>query len=112
VTAVPTPMMTCAYGEQASAWPARGRHILARYDTDSIYVYQAYRPSIAQYALQHQRFGVEEILSIEDMTPFVKEQVPRLAASLDDLLLPQERVYPTTPEAALRLGIEYFAVAT
>lgn len=221
MTDVPTPMITCAYGKQASAWPARGRHILARYDADSVYVYQAYRPSIAQYALDHQRFGgadfsysrmswikpnflwmmyrcgwaskpgqecvlavrlrrpffdelllaavsssfeaspldsretwqrsvatsevrlqwdpdhdpagrplvrraiqlglrarmlkrfgEDEILSIEDMTPFVKEQARRLAASIDDLLLPEERVYSPTPEAALRLGTDSYVGAT
>jgi hypothetical protein len=38
-------------------WPAQGRHILAQYDADSVVVYQAYRPSIGEYAIAHQRFG-------------------------------------------------------
>jgi hypothetical protein len=38
-------------------WPAKGRHILAQFDVSSIYVYQAYRPSIAHYAVRHQQFG-------------------------------------------------------
>jgi hypothetical protein len=214
-------MSTCAYGKQAAAWPAQGRHILARYDADSIYVYQAYRPSIAQHALEHQRFcgehfsysrmswikpnflwmmyrcgwaskpgqeyvlavrlrraffdelllaavsssfeaspldsreewhrsvaasevrlqwdpdhdpagkpldrraiqlglrgrmlkryGDDEILSIEDITPFVKEQSLRLPAGFDDLLIPEERVYSPTPEAAFRLGVEQYAGVT
>lgn len=45
------------YNEQMLAWPQTGRHIMAQYDADSIIVYQAYRPSIAQYAVEHQRFG-------------------------------------------------------
>jgi hypothetical protein len=30
---------------------------MAQFDADSIYVYQAYRPSIARFAVEHQRFG-------------------------------------------------------
>lgn len=40
-----------------ASWPQSGRHILAQYDDDSIVVYQAYRPSIASFAVRHQRFG-------------------------------------------------------
>lgn len=43
--------------DQTKDWPQSGRHILAQFDSDSIYVYQAYRPSIAQFAVEHQRFG-------------------------------------------------------
>ena len=50
-------MNTCLYSEQLGRWPKTGRHILAQFDADSIYVYQAYRPSIAQYATANQRFG-------------------------------------------------------
>jgi len=45
------------YLEQAHGWPQSGRHILAQFDHDSIHVYQAYRPSIARFAVEHQRFG-------------------------------------------------------
>lgn len=45
------------YTEQMQHWPQDGRHLLAQYDDDSIVVYQAYRPSIAAYAVEHQRFG-------------------------------------------------------
>ncbi len=45
------------YVEQTREWPAAGRHILAQFDADSIVVYQAYGPSIAQHAVEHQRFG-------------------------------------------------------
>ena len=41
------------YLNQLAQWPASGRHILAQYDETSIIVYQAYRPSIANFALQH-----------------------------------------------------------
>ena len=45
------------YLQQKDEWPASGPHIMAQYDEDSIIVYQAYRPSIAKFAIQHQRFG-------------------------------------------------------
>lgn len=50
---------TAPYLEQRRTWPASGRHILAHYDDHSVIVYQAYRPSIGQYAVEHQRFGGE-----------------------------------------------------
>ncbi len=52
-------MITQSYLEQSRLWPASGLHILAQFDDVSVYVYQAYRPSIAQYAVEHQRFGGE-----------------------------------------------------
>lgn len=45
------------YREQVRMWPSSGRHIMAQYDDESIVVYQAYKPSIALYAVKHQRFG-------------------------------------------------------
>jgi hypothetical protein len=45
------------YLDQVREWPQSGRHILAQFDADSIYVYQAYRPSIARFAVEHQQFG-------------------------------------------------------
>ncbi|MDP2345398.1 MAG: DUF4291 domain-containing protein [Deltaproteobacteria bacterium] len=45
------------YAAQVAVWPASGRHILAQYDDSTIVVYQAYRPSIADFAIAHQRFG-------------------------------------------------------
>lgn len=47
------------YAGQAPAWPQSGRHIMAQFDDDSIVVYQAYRPAIARFAVEHQRFGGE-----------------------------------------------------
>jgi hypothetical protein len=48
---------TQPYLEQVEHWPATGRHILAHHDESSVVVYQAYRPSIARYALAHGAFG-------------------------------------------------------
>lgn len=45
------------YEDQLSRWPAAGRHILAQFDADTVVVYQAYRPAIGRYAVEHQRFG-------------------------------------------------------
>lgn len=45
------------YIEQLPLWPETGRHIMAQYDKDSIYVYQAFRPSIAKFAVENQKFG-------------------------------------------------------
>lgn len=47
------------YSDQTRTWPQAGRHILAQFDDESIWVYQAYRPAIADYAVAHQRFGDE-----------------------------------------------------
>lgn len=52
-------MITRPYLAQAAEWPQSGRHILARFDERSIWVYQAYRPEIAEHAVKHQRFGGE-----------------------------------------------------
>jgi hypothetical protein len=45
------------YLTQSRQWPQHGEHVLAHYDEDSVLVYQAYRPSIGQYAIEHGRFG-------------------------------------------------------
>jgi hypothetical protein len=50
-------VITAQYLTQANQWPTTGRHILARHDAESIYVYQAYNSAIAAYAIQQQRFG-------------------------------------------------------
>jgi hypothetical protein len=44
------------YRAQQARWPGRGRHVLAQYDDDRVVVYQAYRPSIGQFAAQHGNF--------------------------------------------------------
>ncbi len=47
------------YLSQKQSWPAAGRHILAHYDEQTVIVYQAYKASIAKYALEKQQFGGE-----------------------------------------------------
>src|SRR6516165_261028 len=50
-------LATEPYSEQAKRWPPEGRHILAHYDDHSLIVYQAYRPSIGRFTLEHGYFG-------------------------------------------------------
>lgn len=50
-------LSTELYVEQAGRWPSGGRHILAHFDAGTVIVYQAYRASIARYAIDHGRFG-------------------------------------------------------
>lgn len=50
-------LRTCLYSEQLPHWPTHGKHILAQYDLESIVVYQAYSPQIADYAIKNQNFG-------------------------------------------------------
>ncbi|KAK3594587.1 hypothetical protein CHS0354_000379 [Potamilus streckersoni] len=38
-------------------WPKTGRHILAQFDTETIVVYQAFRPEIATFATENGKFG-------------------------------------------------------
>lgn len=38
-------------------WPQSGRHIMAQYDSESVIVYQAYRPEIGHYAAKYGHFG-------------------------------------------------------
>jgi hypothetical protein len=52
-------LATQLYVEQVKYWPESGQHIMAQFDENSIVVYQAYRPAIAEYAVRHQQFGGE-----------------------------------------------------
>jgi uncharacterized protein DUF4291 len=45
------------YLTQVTTWPSEGKRILAHCDADTIVVYQAYRPSIGEYAIKHGAFG-------------------------------------------------------
>src|SRR6185295_11830730 len=58
-----TNIRTAPYEQVAAGWPDSGQHILAQYDGASVVVYQAYRSSIADFAVAHQRFGGEFSLS-------------------------------------------------
>ncbi|XP_078682353.1 uncharacterized protein LOC144916823 [Branchiostoma floridae x Branchiostoma belcheri] len=52
------PWKTESYVAQVDQhWPQTGKHILAQYDDSSVVVYQAFRPEIAEYAVENQRFG-------------------------------------------------------
>ena len=51
------PLSMAPYLEQKALWPEQGRHIMAHYDEDSIWVYQAYRPSIGTHAAAHGQLG-------------------------------------------------------
>jgi hypothetical protein len=50
-------LTTELYSVQVPHWPAQGRHILAHWDEETIIVYQAYRPSIGRFAVEHGYFG-------------------------------------------------------
>lgn len=45
------------YIYQQSNWPEDGQHIIAHYDDDTVIVYQAFKPSIGDFAVKNQRFG-------------------------------------------------------
>lgn len=53
------PLVMEPYLEQVNFWPTEGRHILAQYDDDTVFVYQAYRPSIGRFAAENGTFGGE-----------------------------------------------------
>jgi len=50
-------LVTASYTEQAALWPPTGRHVLAQHDAETVIVYQAFRPSIANFAIRHGSFG-------------------------------------------------------
>jgi hypothetical protein len=53
-------LFTEPYLQQNARLPKSGRHIIAQYDTGTIVVYQAYRPSIGHFAAQHGYLGGED----------------------------------------------------
>ena len=46
-----------SYQAQERRWPQAGRVILAQFDSETVQVYQAYRPGIARFAVEHGYFG-------------------------------------------------------
>ncbi len=52
-------LLTESYLNQVQCWPLSGRHILAQFNNDSIVVYQAFRPSIGNFAVKDGYFGGE-----------------------------------------------------
>ncbi len=51
------PLLRERHADQVTRWPAAGCHIMAQYDDDSIWVYQAFSPAIAGEAAAAGRFG-------------------------------------------------------
>src|SRR3954454_210691 len=49
--------ITEPYLAQQARWPSSGRHVLAQFDAESVAVYQAYSPTIGQFAARHGYFG-------------------------------------------------------
>ncbi|HLN33386.1 MAG TPA: DUF4291 domain-containing protein [Gemmataceae bacterium] len=52
-----TTLATAVYADQMESWPKAGRHILARFDDETIIVYQAYCASIGRFAVENGFFG-------------------------------------------------------
>jgi Domain of unknown function (DUF4291) len=50
-------LITTSYIEQKTKLPKIGRHIVAQFDDEGVIVYQAYRPSIGNFAATHGYFG-------------------------------------------------------
>lgn len=50
-------LTTELYLSQLEQWPKKGRHIMAQYDTNTVVVYQAYKPSIGHFAATNGYFG-------------------------------------------------------
>lgn len=51
------PLITEHWNDQQNQIPHSGQHILAQHTAETIVVYQAYMPAIAEYAVNHQQFG-------------------------------------------------------
>ncbi len=51
------PLLTERWNDQQNQIPHSGQHILAQHTTETIVVYQAYMPAIADYAVKNQKFG-------------------------------------------------------
>lgn len=55
------------------------------------------------------RYGTEDLLSVEDITPFVIEQRKHVTGACESLLIPAEQIYNPPTEAAIAVGIDYDA---
>jgi hypothetical protein len=51
------PLTFAPYLDQQAEWPREGRHIMAHFGAENVVVYQAFRPEIGRFAVEHQRFG-------------------------------------------------------
>lgn len=52
------------------------------------------------------RYGEEDLLGIEDITPFVREQHAHVDGDPTRLVLPRERVYAPDADAAANIGLD------
>jgi hypothetical protein len=52
------------------------------------------------------RYGEEDVLGIEDITPFVREQHAHIHGDQSLLILPRERVYMPGADAATNIGLD------
>ncbi len=52
-------LKTIPYSKYETQLPQEGHHILAQQTEDTVFVYQAFNPRIANYAVKHQKFGGE-----------------------------------------------------
>jgi hypothetical protein len=52
------------------------------------------------------RYGEEDLLGIEDITPFVREQHAHVHGDHARLVLPRERVYTPDAAAAANIGLD------
>jgi hypothetical protein len=52
------------------------------------------------------RYGEEDVLGIEDITPFVREQHAHAQGDQHLLVLPRERVYTPDAAAAANIGLD------
>lgn len=93
---------TILYSEYEQDLPQNGRHILCQERGENLIVYQAFNPHISEFAVRHQRFwgkilkqfATDWIVSIEDITPFVKEQKALLDAKrTNELRVIKETVF-------------------
>jgi len=50
-------LKTIPYKDYETNLPQEGRHILSQQEGDYLYVYQAFNPNIAKYAVENQKFG-------------------------------------------------------
>ncbi len=61
-------LITEPYLKQHLQWPSTGKHILAQYDSNTVVVYQAYKPEIGKFAAENGYFSPDVGFSMSRMT--------------------------------------------
>ena len=56
------------YEQTNYSWPRQGEVILAQFDEEGVWVYQAFKPEIASYAVANQRFEGCPAYNVNRMT--------------------------------------------